>query len=322
MRIDRKPFWLLLMAALGGLIGCFGPAEDETWFDIEADPALTGYSRVTVVLQDSLGDPRATLFDDTLRSVMRLRRLSAGPYRGEAARIVLSGYRNGRPQYRETRHYAGVTQTVIAVDIFLGPFDTFAVEDTAGPRPSAPVIAYRMPDTVVSIGDSIPFWALVLDADGDLAGYAYDCDGDGKFEDSAGISGPNVLVRKGGRFPDSGDYGCVLKAWDRGGRTGVARMAARVELDRPQAFAGEDTTVVAGTLILLHAHGEDRFGPIVTREWKLGEEPFVSVPQLETVHRAPLQPGILNCILRITDSDGLVAVDTLRVTVIASPDAP
>jgi hypothetical protein len=120
----------MLMSAL---VGCLQSPEDETWFDIEADPALTGYSRLTVQLQDSLGRPRAILFDDSLRSVNRLRRLSAGPYQGEAARIVLQGYRNGKPQYRETRHYEGVTQTVVAVDIFLGPFDSAAAPDPAGP---------------------------------------------------------------------------------------------------------------------------------------------------------------------------------------------
>src|SRR5688500_957383 len=121
--IDRAPRGALLLAALGVLAGCFGAAEDETWFDIEADPALTGYSRVPVLRQERLGAPKATLSDDSLPSGRRLRRLPAGPYRGEAARIVLLGYRNGKPRYRETRHYAGVTQTVIAVDIYLGPFD-------------------------------------------------------------------------------------------------------------------------------------------------------------------------------------------------------
>lgn len=323
--IERGRTGLLLpavLALLSGLAGCFGSAEDETWFDIEADPALTRYSRLTVELQDSLGGPRATLFDDSLRSVNRLRRLSAGPYQGEAARIVLQGYRNGKPQYRETRHYEGVTQTVVAVDIFLGPFDSAGTPDPAGPLPSAPVIAARMPDTVVSIRDSIPFWAQFTDVDGDLAGYAFDCGGDGVFRDSTAISGPIALVRKGTRYPESGDYGCDVTVWDRGGRSAHARMAARVELDPPRADAGDDTTVDAGTLILLHARAEDRFGPIVSREWKVGSKPFVPVPQQETVHPAPAEPGTLVCILRVTDSDGLVGEDTLLVTVSGRTSLP
>ena len=58
------------------------------------------------------------------------------------------------------------------------------------------------------------------------------------------------------------------------------------------------------------------------REWKLGPEPFTPVPQLETVHAAPAKPGTLVCILRITDSDGLVALDTVLVTVIAATRPP
>lgn len=309
------------MAACALLAAC-GMAEDreEAFFDLEADPALTSYSRVTVILQDSLGNPQATLYDDSLRSLREWRKLPAGPYRGGAARIVILGWKDGEPMYRETRVYDGESGRVVAVDIHLGTVDTAIGPQAVLPKP--PALEASMPDTVVSIRDSVVLWAFAADADGDLAGYALDCDGDGTFEDSAAISGHRAEIKRGRRFADSGSHACGLKIWDKGARSARGRLAVRVEWDPPWADAGRDTTVEVGASILLHARGEDRFGPIVSREWKIGAKPFVPVPQQETVQEAPNAPGPLPCILRVTDSDGLTAEDTLLVTVIPRTSAP
>lgn len=295
--------------------------EDEAYFDLEADPALSAYSRVQVTLQDSLGNPRATLYDDSLASPAALRRLPAGPYRGGSARLVIIAFRSGEPMYRETRVYDGATQRVLAVDIALGPFGS------GGPVPVAavgkpPALAAVMPDTAVSIRDSVALWAEAVDPDGDLAGYALDCDADGRFEDSAAISGYKRLILRGRTFPDSGKRSCRLKIWDQGSRSAEGRLQVDVRQDPPVADAGEDTTVVAGTWIRLHARGDDKFGPIVTREWKIGAKPFAPVAQQETVHEAPSEPGALACILRVTDSDGLAGLDTVVVTVIPRTGQP
>jgi hypothetical protein len=316
---------LSAMLLAGGLlaVACtLEEPEDRVYFDLEADPAWVGYSRVTIQLQDSLGLPLATLFDDSLESTDRLHRLPAGPYAGGSARIVIHGFGpDGRPLFRETRVYEGETQSVAAIDVFLGPFGT----DSAAPAPVAPrppVLAAVMADTTVSIRDSVSLWAQVTDADGDLAGWALDCDGDGKYEDSAAISGGRAEFKRGRRFMDTGSHGCGLRVRDRGGREVRGRLAVRVELDPPTADAGQDTTVTVGTLILLHARGVDRFGPVVSREWKIGSKPFVRVPQTETVEEAPATPQVIICILRITDSDALSTQDTLVVNVIPRTSPP
>jgi hypothetical protein len=319
------------LAALAGsllLASCLEGPEDRSYFDLEADPSLTAYSRVNIRLEDSLGNPRATLFDDTLRSIAQLSRLPAGPYKGGSARIVIHGYGpDGVPRYRETRLYDGASEKVLAVDIFLGPFGTGgpAAPGDTGTVPMAPkppVLAAFLRDTTVSIRDSVPLWAQATDADGDLAGWGLDCDGDGIFEDSSAISGYRAEIKRGRRFADSGSHACQLKIWDRGARQARARLGVRVEYDPPTADAGRDTTVEAGTAIRLHARGEDRFGPIVSREWKVGSKPFAPVPQQETVQEAPKDPQLLVCILRVTDSDGLAAEDTLLVTVIPRTSVP
>lgn len=306
----------LLLAACG-----LHRPEEEAWFDLEADPALAGFSRVTVALHDSLGNFRATLFDDSLASPDALRRLPAGPYRGGPARIVIEGWRGGRPVYRETRVYDGEAQKVLAVDIYLAP--SLIDSPATGPLPPRdPVLEALAPDTVISIGDSAGLWAQVADADGDLRAYGMDCDGDGIFEDTGSLGGSRATLRLGRRFADSGTYACRLEVRDAGRRKASGRLTVRVERDPPVADAGADTTVAAGTRILLHARGRDRFGPIVFREWKIGARPFTPVAQQETVLEAPSEPGVLPCILRVTDSDGLTALDTLLVTVIPRTPSP
>ena len=292
--------------------------EDEVWFDLQADSSLTAYPRVTVSLLDSLGNFRATLFDGPIASPDRLRRLPAGPYRGGPARIVIEGWRDGRIAYRETRVYDGETQRVLSVDIVLWP----SVPSAAAADPRPPVLEALRPDTVISIGDNVVFRAEAADPDGDLRGYAMDCDGDGVPEDTGSLGGSRAPVRLVRRFDDSGSYACRLEVRDGGGRAAGVRMRVRVERDPPVADAGSDTTVESGGLILLHARGEDRFGPIVTREWKIGSGPFVPVPQQETVREAPGEAGELPCILRIVDSDGLAALDTMIVTVIERTPRP
>ena len=312
----------LLLVAVLAMASCTpSGSEDEVYFSLEADPDLTRYTRVTIVLQDSVGVPLSILFDDSLASVDRLRRLPAGSYRGGAARIVILGYQAGRPVYRETRVYDGATQTVASVDVFLGPFGP--ADADPGPVPSKlPVLASIMPDTLVSIRDSVFLWAEAFDADGDLAGYGMDCDGDGRFEDSAAMQGSRTAINRVRRFADSGSHACIVRIWDKGGRSAQARLGIRVEWDPPSADAGKDTTVTAGSQILLHARGDDKFGPVVTREWRTGSKPFVPVSQQESVQAAPLEPGTLAYILRITDSDGLSTEDTLLVTVIPRTGNP
>jgi hypothetical protein len=67
--------------------------------------------------------------------------------------------------------------------------------------------------------------------------------------------------------------------------------------------------------VLLHAKGNDGFGPIVKREWQCDDGAFKSVSQQETKMTAPLELGDYDCVLRITDSDGLTALDTMTITV-------
>src|SRR5690606_36313652 len=113
------------------------------------------------------------------------------------------------------------------------------------------------------------------------------CGEGGNFRDSAFLSGRHAAIRIGLRFADPGTRLCSVRVWDGEGGSIRKEVRVQVELDPPWADAGTDTLVAAGSEILLHARGEDGFGPIVTREWNIGDGGFVAVPRQETAFRAP-----------------------------------
>lgn len=305
------------------LISCVTSADkDQAYFQLEASPALVSYHRVTIQLRDSLGNLEATLYDDSLPDIARLNRLPAGPYQGGVAYITIMAYRGDVLAYKETRLYDGVNQEVITVDVSL--IDTAVpivpvipkTDSPASPKPSrhAPILVSMPWDTLVSIKDAVPLPVEATDADGDLAGYAWDC-GDGKPSDSASLSGGSAKFKVIKAYADSGTRVCTIRVWDKEGYSAQGKVKIHVVLDPPMARAGKDTTVAAGAMINLHAYGEDGMGPIVFMEWKIGDAEYRRISQAETSIKAPSQAGDVTCVLRVTDSDSLTATDTLIVHV-------
>jgi cadherin-like protein len=319
-------------------VSCINNEErPDAYLKLEAGADIMTYQRVAIRMSDTLGRNPVTLFNDSVSSMGRLDRLNAGSYRGGKVRISIEGYRASVLVYREIRQYDGASQKVLSVEVARG--DSLAVIPvvpvapvtpgiptgtdtgiTIKPVRHAPGFAAFPPDTLVTIKDSVPLPSEATDADGDLAGYAWDCNGDGRPEDSAALAGYRAAIRFSRTYPDSGTRLCVLKIWDKEGQSAERRVRIQVVLDPPVAKAGHDTVVVAGTAINLHANGEDGYGPVVSREWKLGSSEYKPMTQGEWSTQAPMTPGELVCILRLTDMDGLTGYDTMVVTVIYSPD--
>lgn len=299
--------------------------QPDAYLKLEAGAGIMSYQRVAIRMSDTLGRNPFTLFDDSVTSLGRLGRLNAGPYRGGKVLISIEGYSASILVYREVRLYDGASQKVMSIDVAktdsqsVLPIGTDTVL-TVKPVRHAPDFAVFPGDTIVTIRDSVPLVAEAVDMDGDLAGYAWDCNGDGKPEDSSALAGSRAKIRFGRAYPDSGTRFCDLKIWDKAGQSAQRRVRIQVLLDPPVADAGDDTIVVVGTTIHLHARGQDGYGPVAYREWKIGSNEYKHMANGEWSTLAPTTPGDLVCILRLTDSDGLTGYDTMVVRVIYSPD--
>lgn len=208
---------------------------------------------------------------------------------------------------------------------------TLTVEDDLGSKVSAsrtvkvnpprdpdlPDIASLKPaDTVLSIKDSLTFTARAVSTLPLLA-YAWDFDGDGRADDSGSLSGNEAAIIRGRRFPDPGAFRAALKVYDANGGAASRTATVTVLTDAPSAQAGNDTTVAAGTRVNLRGRASDGLGRIEKTEWKIGTAAFVPASP-ETSFVAPTAGGTLDCVLRVTDDDGLVSQDQVRITIAAS----
>ncbi len=285
---------------------------------MEGSPQLTTYERVTIVFGDTLGQIQDTLYDDSLPSLARLNRLPVTGYEGGTVLIGIHGFRRGILVYSESRLYDGRTQKVIALDINKPDSVVLVIPTPPNVVPAfqKPVLSAFPHDTTVSIKDSVLLASEAMDADGDLFAYAWVCSGGTGIVDSASIQGTHQKIPFGKRFAQPGNYTCTLRIYDKGGRKCESLTSIRVELDAPKADAGKDTTVVVGTRINLHGMGSDGYGPIYAVAWKIGDLGFTPVTKWELSTMAPNMPGDLQCVLKVMDTDSLITLDTVVVTVV------
>lgn len=170
-------------------------------------------------------------------------------------------------------------------------------------------------DTVVSIKDSVPFWAQAAGSDGQVRLISWDYDGDGAQDEALGVEEVSLIFRGGYRYNVAGVYKLAVKATDASGRTVKDSARITVKQDPPKAIAGADTLVFTGTKVTLHAKGIDSLGVIVKKEWSVAGANFAAVSKQDTTFTAPASVSVLNCILRVTDDDGFSTTDTMVVTV-------
>lgn len=182
---------------------------------------------------------------------------------------------------------------------------------------NSPVVLFGLSprDTVISIKDSVPFWAQAASLDGQVRLISWDYDGDGAQDDTLSVNESSLTFRGGHRYDVAGVYKLALKVTDNSGRTIRDSAKVTVKQDPPKALAGADTLVFTGTKITLHAKGVDSLGSIVKKEWSIAGANFVTVSQQDTTFTAPNTVSTVNCILRVTDDDGFSSTDTVIVTV-------
>ncbi|HLP41455.1 MAG TPA: PKD domain-containing protein, partial [Fibrobacteria bacterium] len=208
--------------------------------------------------------------------------------------------REGRvmPRFRVLDTEGNVAETTVSVDV----------------RNDAPEIRGIRKDTVISIRDSVPMFAIAEDRGGGIRWVGWDFDGDGTFDDTAVAADSVVEMHTGYRYPEAGEYEVGLEVRDVQGKPTRASFKVSVERDPPVADAGRDTTVVVGTAMRIRAGGSDKHGIIVKREVRVGAA-FVTLSKPDTTLRAPSEPAVLEYVIRVTDDDELSDEDTVLVTV-------
>ena len=173
-------------------------------------------------------------------------------------------------------------------------------------------IPFAGKDTTVSLGDVVRVRGSATDHFGRIVKWEWDLGGTGIFR----ASGPDtsfVVPRTAGL-----DIPCVLRVTDDDGFSALDTLIASVVKDAPIADAGRDTAVSIYDAAYLRGTARQDFGSIVKWEWKCGSDPF-SAGKSTVVHMAGYLTQTMSCVLRVTDDDGNIALDTMKLSVVLDP---
>jgi hypothetical protein len=180
------------------------------------------------------------------------------------------------------------------------------------------ISAPAAPDFNVSVGDSID---LILDFSNPtrritrIVWHEGDSSADPvKVRDLSLLAGSDTLrFRAGG----PGETKFFLQILDESGAVEDEIAKVNVVQDVPVAHAGSDLKISVHDVVHLAGKAEQKFGRIVKWEWDLGATGvFRATAGGDTSFMIPDgKLGLYPCVLRVTDDDSNVAVDTVRVTV-------
>jgi len=108
---------------------------------------------------------------------------------------------------------------------------------------------------------------------------------------------------------------CSLKVVDDDGNSAYYALLLTVEIRPPIANAGLDTAVGLVDAVRLEGSGSTDETAIVKYAWKCGSGQWIAVSTGDTIVVAPASDQFWPCSLRVTDDDGNVAYDAIRVVV-------
>jgi PKD repeat protein len=149
-----------------------------------------------------------------------------------------------------------------------------------------------------------------FDPNGDRLSYAWDLDGDGRFE----TRGQDVSHT----WDDNDTYTVTLQVDDRRDGTDTDVATVTVRNVSPLVNAGPDQTVVTGQPVSFSGKASDPGADTLTYEWDFdydGAHFTADATGPDASHTYPNTPGTYTVALRVTDDDGGRGQDTLRVTV-------
>ena len=174
-------------------------------------------------------------------------------------------------------------------------------------------------DTMVSINDTVRLHGSATDRFGYITSWAWDIGNTGTFITKS--RGDTTIVAPAS---ENLNYLCILRVTDDDGNVAKDTVKIIVLQDAPVPNAGQDTTVSINDTVRLHGRATDRFGYITSWAWDIGNTgTFVTKSKGDTTIVAPASENLnYLCVLRVTDDDGNVAKDTVKIIVLQDPPVP
>jgi hypothetical protein len=193
-------------------------------------------------------------------------------------------------------------------------FDTVGIEVLLDP----PVVTLTTPTPIVSINDTIVCNAKAIDSLGRIIGWEWDAGNTGVFTTT-----PTATFRTVAPSNQQPAYLCVVRVTDDDGNTALDTVTIDVQLFSPMVTAYTATARVSiNDQVTLKATASDKNGAIVKQEWDVGNtQTFVAAgfDGSLTISVPATPTGAYLCIARVTDDDGLIALDTVVIEVILDP---
>jgi Carboxypeptidase regulatory-like domain len=203
------------------------------------------------------------------------------------------------------------------------PYIAVVVTDESGPSfPHSMILnVLQDPPTVhaggdvsVILGDTVLLKGTAKQEFGTIQSYAWDLGGTGEFQFS---SNGQLLLHADSSNPSV--IPCILKVTDDDGNEGFDTAMVRVISNPSLIDLGEDKEASASDTIRLQGRALAR--PIKNWEWDIGGSGRFIAGQSDTLVTLPSQnTGTILCILKATDTKGLVDLDTVSIVLV--PDFP
>jgi alpha-tubulin suppressor-like RCC1 family protein len=169
-----------------------------------------------------------------------------------------------------------------------------------------------LPDTTVSIYDTVRLYTYVSDVFSGIKKYRWDYDGNGTWDDSMETS--DTIVPRQHIYSSDGIRCLKVQAEDDSGMVKESSDTVTVLLDAPVANAGVNDTIPLGDTVFLKGKAVQLFGSVVKWEWKFETGPWNTTGGPDTFF-IPTSEQSYACSLAVTDDDGNRAVDVILVCV-------
>ncbi len=188
-----------------------------------------------------------------------------------------------------------------------GRSDTISTSIIVG---NAPTLVDAMGPYRVQVNSPLSVVGSVEDLDNSILSYSWDFDGDGKYDWTSTNSSRTQYS-----FLRAGEYTIRLSAQTNDGARTSDSATVTVFNVPPKAYAGEDVISKTGKPVLLMGTARDPDGYVVKYEWDFEGDGTFDWTSEDTGYVEHSFSSFTSPVLRVMDSDGAMASDTLRIVI-------